>query len=275
MSDFYQAKWKAETKPWRLSVLENYLQRPGGVSSLEMLVAIEDYMNVHPDGKGRGVLRQLKPGFKWFELKAGAPGGRFGLRWENAGNYPAPAWSFNVEAWPGTVDKPALPQLDAWWIRSDTPDPDQILEHKDPKIPFEKEFQDRPTRVDQVKVRIESVTVEERIPDGSSQPIPCLVVRLRHDPKNIPVWVQLKGLRAKSEEHRFYAQAGKVTAIFQDVTQDSAQQHGFALNLISLAAFKEKAERTGYHVDSQQLKLPPPDTLQNRPEPVKLSRTGG
>jgi hypothetical protein len=266
---YYGARWTVKKKPWQLSVLEN-MQGRSGASSLELMVALENWEKVRPQGE-RSVLGQWPPGFKWFELKAGTPG-RFGVRWQNEAYYPAPVWRCNVADWPGDVNKPARPELDAWWIDNTIPDTEiRTLRHKDSAIAFEDEFKQQ-TRVDDVQVWIESVTVEQRAEPGGSETTPCLVVRLRHEPKDKPVWVWLTGLDAKGAEHRFYSEAGKVTALFRKITHDYAQENGFALNLISLVAFKQKAERDGYHVTSRELNLPAPSPQDSRPEPVK--RTG-
>ncbi len=110
-------------------------------------------------------------------------------------------------------------------------------------------FKDRSLKVDGEDIIIESVREEKRLvmkgPD-TSEPRPCLVVRLRRagpDGKSMPgrhIWVQLQGIDPAGEEHLYYSEVGKYTAVFYDVTD--AEKKSFSLNLVPLDAFKKQAE---------------------------------
>jgi hypothetical protein len=260
---------KCDKDSWRLAVLRNGHERGGGKSALRLLVSIEDWKNVVPER--RDVLEQPAPGFKWFELHAGGekrdPSQRIALRWQNVPYYPAHVWSLDVDRWPGDVTQPLLPLLDAWWVEDRMPNPDRTLSHQI-GLHLEDEFRGREEILDGDHVVIENVAVEKHHGLGRAQPGDCLVVRLRHD-LGKPVFIQLTGLEPIGEEHRFYAQAGKVTAIFRLVPGLAAQNSPFTLNLISLDAFKKKAERNGYHVGSRELKLQAPSYQDTGPQTVK------
>lgn len=248
---------KQKAGDWLLGVLQN--QDVRREQALRMLLSLE---NQTQRGVQRGgTLEQLRPGFTWFEIKA-AGANRPGLRWGNETGYPAPTWRLNVGSWPLQSDKnnlPLAPELSAWWSRDPTPEIARTLEH-DPRKTLDADFKG-PVKVDTEDVVIESVGEENLLvttaPDreDARQTRPCLVVRLRHNPGR-RLWVQLLGMNHTGEEHHYYADAGKYTAIFYDVTNAAEQR--FSLNLIPLETFKRRAEGQGNAVKLIDLPSPMP-----------------
>jgi hypothetical protein len=247
---------------WLLAVHQNqHEQSTLTGNSLNLLLTLENYKSVLPLN---GLLEQLEPGFKWFELKAGGEPPA-GLRWSNVSSYPAPAWNLRVAKWPIRGEYLAPPEMDAWLIDDPSPRVHHLTLQHDPTKDLEEEFK-QPVHVRGGEVAIESVRQEDRevtVTPGDRKLRPCLVVRLRHEPGK-PIWVQLRGPGSlEGEEHHFYRAAGKVTAIFWPVRRVAEEE--FTLHLISLEAFKQDA----FHV---RLLLPTPTPGDRGPLRVTLEK---
>jgi hypothetical protein len=247
---FSDQAWKPATSDagqgWRLAVTakESSLNtsRP-----LDLLVSLEELTSV-ACGPG-ATIRVPKPRFQWFQLTAANPiaGSRFGVRWEQVWGHPSPSWKLTVpEGWPQEgANRPAAHRLEAWW--SDVPPRvDDSLRHEvrtdGTTLDFRRELKGQsPLRFrDGNQVEVESVDEEVWPSPGSPEAERCLVVRLSYS-SGKPVWVELVGLAPTSQEHYFYAQAGKVTAVFRGITYDHAQGHSFQLDLVSIESFQKDA----------------------------------
>lgn len=249
---------------WLLAVHQNqHDQLPGKTSTgnaLKMLATIENWVDVEPRD---GILTQLKPGLKWFELVAGSEQPS-GLRWHNVHDYPAPTWSLQVARWPRKGDDLLPPTLKAWWLEKDPTDEYVNLRH-DPARDLKTEFQDI-KQVQGVRMGIESITEELRQirVDGLDPKLQrCLVVRLWHEPEK-PIWVRLRDLANRNiegEEHYFYREPGKVTAVFWPVVR--VQEEPFTLHLHSIDALKNSPMRV-------EVPLRRPETGDAGPQKVQL-----
>jgi hypothetical protein len=252
----FEKKPRATADKWLLAVLQNkQVAAQGQRFGLEMLVTLEEWSQVKQGVDDR--LAQYRPGFVWFELKAAGKTPK-GLRWVQEWNRQGPAWKLQMTEWRKPEEKALPPQLEAWWIGNAKPvlfDTATYQELKDRKAVTKGKGKDT--------VTIESVDVEEREVRGGGVQT-CLVVRLHYDLEQ-PVWVQLDKLVHAGEEHHFYPQAHKVTAVFYPVTAKHVEQYGYTLKLISLADFKRS---TTLHIGGKELQLPVPD-LDDGPPPVE------
>jgi hypothetical protein len=235
----FEKKPRCPSGDWQLAVLQNKQLRIQGHHGLEMLVTLEELRKL----KQKDLLEQHRPKFVWFELKAA---GKYppGLRVFNEWNRQGPAWKLHMTEWPD-LDLPLTPQLDAWWISSANPvqfnTADYHLELKDRENVKKVNGKDT--------VTIESAKFEERLVKGRGL-TKCLVVRLHYDMEG-PVWAQLDQLKYDGEEHHFYTNAHKVTAVFYAVTEAQIEL-GFTLKLVSLDAFKNN-KNTTLRVSSEEL----------------------
>src|SRR5207302_7137149 len=113
---------------------------------------------------------------------------------------PAPAWEFHVPSWPARGTEPARPQLTAWWNYKNEWSP--VRREPRPGADFDNLFKglEVPVGTDAAqKAVIEDVSVEDL--DVATKPgsnkretVSCLVVRLRYEPPENLVWVELDGL---------------------------------------------------------------------------------
>jgi hypothetical protein len=264
----FEEKPRKRYNDWQLAVLQNKQKAPGGQRyGLEMLVTLEDWRNVKQGAKD--LLTQHRPGFVWFELKA--PGENPpGLRVVNEWNRQGPAWKLQMGEWPKDNNKrPLMPQLDAWWIDTG----------KQPKAfdaaQFEEVHGHNGVTIGKGNnvVTIERVVFEDRFVriDGLVRMEKCLVVRLHYNFEG-PVMVRMDDkLVYQGEEHHFYNQARKVTAVFYPVTEASVNLTKYTLNLVNLGDFK--SHDTTLRVSSKELLLSPPD-LADGPAPVPLPLEG-
>jgi hypothetical protein len=250
-------------------VLQNQRVRDTG---LEMLMTLEK--ETEPQA---AALQVIKPAKVWLEV---APPGEavssFVTRWHYQTGYPAPAWGLDVPSWPTAAGgkSPARPVVRAWWAADRLPPPSAAI---DRDIDFRnlRGLAGRVLRVDDQEVVLESVTVEDHLvemePGVRGQPgqlkrAPCLVVRIAHG-RNNPVWVQLRGLEAAGQEHRYYTTAGKYTAIFWPVVRDQAEANLAGLDVFSLTAFKREAEAQRCVVELKNLYEPQTSDLRP-PQPL-------
>src|SRR5262249_37200084 len=219
--DDYPQKPFEEQQQWRLAALQN---QQLGERGLQLLATLEK----NPDPR-ETTLQLIKPRETWMELRAEPESrARFALRWNAVNDYPAPAWVLDVPEWPvlAGTQTPATPLLQVWW------NPDQetaAAAALDRGADFRTltQLRQKTVQVDGDKVVIESVQVEEHLVasrrDRKLEKTSCLVVRLSHAPDR-PVWVRLQGLDAAGQEHRFYTEANKYTALFWPVTEEQANK---------------------------------------------------
>jgi hypothetical protein len=256
---------------WRLAVLQN--QRIGE-RGIEMLLTLEKL-----PASGETVLQLIKPRETWIELepRTDAPDiarQPYAVRWGQVPGYPAPTWGLNVPAWPAPPEGTPLPppRLRVWWNPDVSPPPVGVIERRPlPADPKKLEPLDslagRELSVDGVPTRIESVAVEDHYVEtrpGVREKKSCLVVRLDHAATR----VQLRGLQAAGQEHRYYTRAGKYAALFWPMTAAGAESLQ-GLSIISIASLKREAQQRGYYYETL---LGPPQASEIRPRPVDARR---
>jgi hypothetical protein len=155
------------------------------------------------------------------------------------------------------------PAVRVWWNPNQSPAADATLE-RDDKLKSLLDAVDVERTVEGGTVVMESVRVENHaveVAPGRFEARECLVVRLHH-PLNRPVKVRVEGLTPEGQEHRFYPEAGKYTAMFWPVTEQQARSSLTRLGLVSLTRFKREAERDGYFLSAANLAEP-----DDRPRP--------
>jgi hypothetical protein len=264
----------AEKGPWRLAVLQN--QRVAG-RALQMLVTLE-----RKDEGALAALQQARPAQTWMEVVPEEGNAPVHRRWHYHVGYPAPAWSVESPAWPlGALGKSALrPLVRVWWS------PELPLAGKE--LERGRDFRsladlaNRPVRVDDEEVVIESVAVEEHLVEtrqafrdrpARRELKPCLVVRVGHA-RGRPVLVRVKGVDAVGQEQRYYEAAGKCTALFWPVTADQAELALKGVEVVSLTSFKRTAEKNRCALEIKHLYEP--QASDTRPlEPVDLEAVPG
>jgi hypothetical protein len=258
-----------EKGQWRLAVLQN--QRVGG-RGLQMLLTLE-----RRDDGAVAALEQARPAQTWVEVAPEEGKASVHRRWHYHVGYPAPAWSVESPAWPlGAPGKAAQrPVVRVWWS-PELPAAGKELE-RGRDFRSLSDLANRPVRVDDEDAVIESVTVEEHIVEtrqafrdrpAQRERKPCLVVRVGHA-RGRPVLVRVKGVDPVGQEHRYYDDAGKCTALFWPVTADQAQLALKGVEVVSLTAFKRTAEKNRCSLEIKHLYEP--QASDTRPlEPVDL-----
>jgi hypothetical protein len=255
-----------DNQGWHLTDLQNQLKRD---HSLEMLLTLENRADRSPE-RG-GTLSQIRPRLAWFELRPQNSNERIAFRVGDCEGYAAPAWSLRVPYWPNreNATDPARPLVDVWWTR-DFPEifatPVRRAAGTDLASGFKGKVQVGAGATN--TVTIEDVRVEERTVEaepGTMRKVSCLVVRLSY-PRGKPVQVLLDGIEAQGYEHRYYTQAGKYTALFWNVSDDTARKLK-GLQLVSLEKLKSDDARTS-HIE---LKIDEPPNAEGRPPSIPES----
>lgn len=237
-----------KVKDWLLAVLQNERTRDG----LQLMATLEnDQGAIAP----KDSLRQVKPGFTWFEVttsgEKGVPAPH--LRISPLRDYPAPAWSLDVKSWPAGV----TPSLEVWWHDDVPRSPNRLLKDRDFKTLADLTGKEVDVEVfnqeESAKITVESVRQErikaETQPGRIQNDVDCLVVRLRYPPGK-PFFVRLpESLDTVGFEHRFYSKAGRYTGVFWNVTQEQARDLK-SLEFISVENVKRKAS---YHQEKLDL----------------------
>ena len=272
-SEFWKEGMETD-KPsgWRLAVHKNRHDQDAPTAlALDMLTTIENHRNIKLSEND--TLGQSLPSFRWFELHSPTGEGR-GLRWGNSFNYIAPAYTLRVAEWDHLNGKLLKPNLKAWWwYQADLPGNCYTrFEHR-ANGDLSKEIKDQPQAPG---VFLEGITFERRqveVSPGQREGQDCLVVRLRHERPGSaapyrPVWVRLRDRNYRGEEHHFYREPGKVTAVFWPIVR--LQEDSFTLHLVSLETFKRQAIHA-------ELQLSQPDPRDLGPTPVfkGFDSTGG
>jgi hypothetical protein len=253
---------------WRFAVLQNQRVDERG---LQMLMTLEKEQPPEV-----GALQMIKPSKVWLEVAPASGNAAFVSRWSNQPGYPAPAWGLDIPVWPTQAGGkgPARPVARAWWLEDRLPPPtatfDRGLDFRDLEG-----LTNRAIRVDERDALLESVCVEEHLVEtqpgargapGQLRQMPCLVVRVAHAP-NCPVWAQIRGLEAAGQEHRYYSDANKYTAIFWPVSADQAATLLGGLDIFSVNAFKRAAEARKTNLELKNL-YEPLSTDSRPPQPL-------
>ena len=255
-ADFPNRPWQP-ARDWRATSLQN--QRLGigyqGLLTLERNYSLRET-----------VLQQPRPRTVWLELAAAdAADETLATEWYELPGYPAAAWSIASPAWPDTATGPARPELEVWW------NPDQELVIADrlrQSVDFQSlaDLQDRKLFIEGKPVWLQSVTVEPHtvaVRPGERSRVPCLTIRLRHDPKETVI-VRISGLTHQGQAHWRYPASGRTTALFWGIDPKSLNSLE-TIDLISMRTFCRDAENRGYHLRFSA--LPAPDPTDQRPQP--------
>src|SRR5262249_14086986 len=156
-----------------------------------------------------------------------------GLRWGPQWGYAAPAWSVDSPAWPtkpGTAGL-ARPYLKMWWNPDQTPAADAVVEREAKTLlgatNITRQVEGEPVTIESVRVETHRVEIAR----GRFEPRECLVVRVAFPPKKL-VKVRVEGVTPEGQEHRFYPETGKATALFWPVTEDQARDSLARLSLL-------------------------------------------
>jgi hypothetical protein len=262
-SDDYAWKRRLESKAkdWRLSVLQNQQLDSGG---LQMLLGLEKTVD-----RRETILEQIKPREAWIELTAPQEvSEEISVRWSGLIGYPAPAWSIDVPAWPvyAKTTTAARPVLDIWW------NPDEAA-RAGADLPLAEMLDARQRHVvmkGEVGVVLESAVWEKhrvRVERGIFDWRNCLVVRMRHD-RDRPIIIRLDGIQPAGSEHRLYAKANKMTALYW-FPEEKTGLGDVRLRVISVNAFKDAAVQRGYHLRVGDLASPEPTDFRPR-APIEL-----
>src|SRR5262249_49100870 len=120
---------------------------------------------------------------------------------------------------------------EAWWWKSGQALPEAgRLDAPFAKAPFA-------WRTNQGSVTVEGLSVRKFRLDGGRE-VQGLVVRLSYPADKEPYFVQLRDWEG-GQEHRFYTEAGKYTAVFYPMTEEQAKEQ--TALLVSVEDFKKKA----------------------------------
>ncbi len=256
--------WKPfrENACWRMAVLQNQ-QTPA--NGLQMLVTLEQKPQF-----GESTLQMIAPRELWMEVE---PANRkearsVAVRWGSQYGYPAPAWSVNAASWPQDTAAAKLipPQVAVWWNPDQTLVPSASLDRGHDFRNLE-DLRGQQLQVGQQDVTVEGVDVEEHLVEvstGQREPRYCLVVRVRHEPRQTIV-MSVAGISTAASESRMYRDIGRTTALFWPVTRDEAAQSLTRLKFYSVDEFKARAEQRGFFLKMDA--LPSPAASDSRPLP--------
>jgi hypothetical protein len=252
-ADDYPGRPSATAGDWRLGVLQNKLEKDGG---LRMLAVLEP-----PDRPAGDGLEVARPADVWFEVGSDLET-RFppAVRWAPAWGYPAAVWAIDAPKWPpytatGTA---ARPVLRAWWdpLRPARSSRDVALDE------LRTATAPRTLDVGPDRVTLDPLAPDARPPAPGDPPPsrPAVVVRLAHPPRR-PVVARLDGVPLDGYEHRLFAAANRYTGVFWPAAD--ADLSRATVRLVSLEEFKATAVRAVIR------DLPPPDPNDDGPRPVE------
>jgi hypothetical protein len=261
----YPGKIAAKNEDWRMAVLQNQKLGDRG-QRLQMLTTLERLTN-----RAQNTIQQVKPQDIWFEIQPPANAqSPFGLRWGYQYGYPAATWGFDVPNWPLALGSPNLasPEVRVWWSPDQEAASSKVLQ-QGADFTSASELTNRPIQVEDDKVMVESVSVENHLVEmvNGEKPVmqSCLVVRMAY-PRNKPVWAKVSGAwTIEGFEHRFYQDANKYTGLFWPVPPNAAENLT-KLSVISVDAFKREAKQRGFTL-VQDAKVPEPGDYRPLPKP--------
>ena len=263
--DDYGDKPGESSGDWRLVAVQNQRVKDRGLQMLLMLDKAPE--------RAEATLQQQRPRETWLEVSSSAgPSATFDLRWGYQPGYAAPAWNIESPEWPTVrgTQTVAQPRVRMWWSPIlDTP-PDAFVA-RSAELPtllhatnVSRPMEDDTVVIDSVEVEIHRVETQP----GKFEDKRCLVVRVTH-PQAKPVKVRVEGVAPAGQEHRYYPEAGKYTALFWPVEEAQARSGLSRINLISINRFKSLAEKNG-HVISLD-KLNEPQSTDVRPQtPIEI-----
>jgi hypothetical protein len=245
-----------------IAAVAKYDQASGG---LRLLLTLEPQPS-----EGENPIRVRRPSDLWIEMQS-TDGRAVATTWSPWYGYPAPAWKIECPAWPADASQSAA--LRAWWLSDGPAAPLATLRRgQDFRSPAGIA---RPVRVEGGEWTLDSVQVEFRPMEsgegGKSSPSPprwCVAVRVSY-PSGQPVRASLDGLgRLSCEEHRYYHAAGKYVGLFaiagattHDEVKDRLERDLQALQLTSLAALRQAAEKEAHAAEFLDLGKPAAGTV--------------
>ena len=250
--DDYGDKPGESSGDWRLAAVQNQRLKDRGLQMLLMLDKAPE--------RAEATLQQQRPRETWIEVGSSAgPSASFDLRWGYQPGYAAPAWNVESPEWPTVrgTQTVAQPLVRMWWSPVlDTP-PDAFVA-RSPELLSLLHATNVSRPMEGETVVIDSVAVETHRVEtqpGKFEDKHCLVVRVTH-PRSKPVKVRVEGVAPAGQEHRYYPEAGKYTALFWPVNEAQAQSGLSRINLISINRFKSLAEKNGHYISLDKLNEP-------------------
>jgi hypothetical protein len=263
--DDYGDKPAESSGDWRLAALQNQRVKDRGLQMLLMLDKAPE--------KAEATLQELRPRETWIEVDSSAgPGASFDLRWGYQPGYAAPAWNVESPEWPALrgTQTTSKPLVRMWWSPVlDTPPDAFVARSPDLLTLLNATNISRPMEGETVvidRIAVETHRVETQ--PGKFEDKPCLVVRVTH-PRAKPVKVRVEGVTPAGQEHRYYPEAGKYTALFWPVTEAQASSGLSRINLISINRFKSQGEKNGHYILLD--KLNEPQSTDVRPQtPIEM-----
>ena len=222
-----------------IAALQNQIDKE---STLQQLLSVEHKMT---DNADQPLLIEQQPlGFFWLETKPKSAMSSGPVSWRRDYGYPAPAFRLKIQDWPFEAGEWALAETTLWWAVNKYPESALLVEPKTVGSLKDRFTTGEPLQVGNARIRIEDVRIENHeVETVSREKVrkDCLVVRVSHEAKK-PVFVLLQpnGDVPYHAEQRFYAEAQKVTALF-DLPGDP-QLAQFSLRLISLDDFKAECK---------------------------------
>jgi hypothetical protein len=264
-SEDYGGRPGESSGDWRLAVLQNQRIKDRGLQMLLMLDRAPE--------KSEATLQEMRPRETWIEVlsSAGATA-NFDLRWGGQPGYAAPAWNVESPDWPilrGT-QTPSRPYVRMWWspVQDIPADASVIRNDELPSLTgatnLTRTVEGEPVTIDGIAVETHKVETQP----GRFEDKRCLVVRVSH-PKAKPVKVRVEGVSAAGQEHRYYPDAGKYTALFWPV-EDSQVRAGLSrINIISINRFKSIAEKNGNYIAVERLGEPQTQDVRP-PTPIEI-----
>jgi hypothetical protein len=217
---------------YRVSLLQNETEPKSNL--LTQFIAVEAL------SKDSAVVQQAAPFFVWIESKPKSPRPLLLSRWYREYGYPALGYRVLGSNWPTMPPNNAVatPEIKAW-LADNPASPvfamplDATLKKNKAKIPLGNQF----AEIEIAGETMDVVTNSRGHVGRNTLPRQALVVRVQHA-KGFPVFVQLTGGKHKGEEHRFYSDANKYTAIFWDLANPNQEE--FSFNIIFLEALKRE-----------------------------------
>ncbi len=263
--DDFGDKPTAASGDWRAALVQNKLVNDRG---LQMLLMLDK--SPEPD---EATVQVLRPRETWVEVEAEGATAPFDLRWGAQPGYAVPAWNVESPEWPTRTGThtPLRPVVRLWWNLIQETSPDAFVSRA-ADAPALLDRKNIACTVGGKTVTIESIAVEtQRVetqgadaPPGKFEDKRCLVVRVSY-PQGEEVRLRVEGIAPAGQEHRYYPEAGKYTAIFWPVDEEQARSALSRINLISIGRFKAAAEKNGHFIKMDRLNEPQPQDPRPRP----------
>ena len=231
----------ANNGEWLAGALDNSFDKKDEI--LHQLVCVEK------PSFGRASISQYVPKVLWAELtspKGAKPPAE--IRWYREYGYAAPAYRLRALGWPAPNSIPAPSELAIWTSDSDSNPAFSTTFSRLMKNP-----RPEPVRLAETTLWIEGASIENRevAVEGGKLPMArrkCLVVRVDFsktqrdaEATGPPAFIQMLDPPG-GEEHHYYTEARKYTAVFWDLKRDDQDRHEF--NVLFLDKMKSELKKS-------------------------------